>query len=278
MQNPARAILRVDDLDIAYAEGGEGPPVVYLHGALMTLDEGVISLYQSLASRYRAILFDRPGHGSSGRGLATGSPWRQAALVRRALDQMGVERPVIVGHSFGGAVAMAYALRFPAQAAGVVALAPIAFPELRLEHLLFGWRATPMVGEWLSGLATRVDEALLPALWGGMFAPQVTPAEFAAAFPFAVASSRREMKADGEEAAAMAADLARSALSYWTCRVPVRVLHGERDVVVNPMHGRGLAFQVPDGRFESLPGLGHMAHHFAQERVLAAVDELSAVG
>lgn len=273
-ESPERRVARVDGLDLAYADGGDGPAVVYLHGAMTTLDEGLIGLYPTLSPRYRMIAFDRPGHGASERTPLTGSPWRQAAMIHQALGDMGVERPVVIGHSFGGAVAMAYALQFPTDVAGIVALAPIAFPEPRLEHFLFGWRAAPVMGDWLSAMVTPIDELLLPALWGGMFAPQTMTPAFAAGFPFDVGSSRREMKADAEEAVAMITDLTRSAMSYWSCRAPVRVLQGERDAVVNPIHGRGLALQVPGARFTGLPGLGHMAHHFVPEVVAGTVEEL----
>jgi len=274
--DPGRRAIEIDGLTLSLVDGGEGPPVVYLHGALATLEEGLIGLYPVLGRRFRMIVFDRPGHGLSTSDWTTGSAWRQARLIHAAVAGIGVERPVIVGHSFGGAVATAYALQFAQDTAGVVALAPIALPEPRLEHALFGWRAWPGLGEAMSLGARRMDEALLPALWGGMFAPQVMTPAFSAGFPFARAASPADLRANGQEAAAMTTDLLRSLSAYWTCRVPVRVLHGERDVVVNPMHGRILAMQAPLGRFRSLPGLGHMAHHFAPDAVLAAIEEVLA--
>ena len=271
----ARSRIDVEGLGLAWAEVGEGPPVVHLHGALMTAEEGLIGLGPTLAPRRRLIAFDRPGHGGSDRDLTTGSPWRQAALIGRALDLTGVQRPVVVGHSFGGAVAVAMALQRPERLAGVVALAPIVMPEPRLEHLLFGWRAAPGAGEAASAMTEPLDRLLLPALWSGMFAPQTMTPAFSAGFPFQLSARRAAMTSNGQEALATPPDLMRSLALMATCRVPIRVLVGERDAVVNPAHGRLLAMSVPGATLRSLPGLGHMAHHFAPEAVAEAVEELS---
>jgi pimeloyl-ACP methyl ester carboxylesterase len=57
----------------------------------------------------------------------------------------------------------------------------------------------------------------------------------------------------------------------------VRIFGGERDMVVNnTLHGRVLARILPDGHFETLPGLGHMVHHFAQAPIVDAVRRLAA--
>ncbi|NJC40611.1 pimeloyl-ACP methyl ester carboxylesterase [Brevundimonas alba] len=275
MQHPERRILEVEGLPIACAQVGEGRPVVYLHGALTTLEEGLTGLAATLAPRFRMTAFDRPGHGHSGRDAGTGSAWRQAELIHAALTMLGLERPVIVAHSFGGAVAMALALRFPGSISGAVLIAPIAFPEPRPEMMMFGPRALPFAGDGLSLLAAPADAVMLPALWNAMFLPQRMTAAFRDGFPFELASGRTQLQADGQEALEMIRSLARSAPLYAACQTPVQVLQGDRDLVVNPLlHGRPLAAVLPRGRFVNLPGLGHMAHHFAPERVAGAIDEV----
>lgn len=276
MQHNPRVTTVVDDVSLSSVSVGRGVPVIYLHGALTTLDEGLIGLGATLAPHHRVTAFDRPGHGESGSGIGTGSAWRQAELIHAAVEAMGIVRPVVVGHSFGGAVATAYALQFPDDVVGVVALAPIAFPEPRLEQMMFGLRAIPGSGPWLNEMLALWDGVAMPMLWNGMFLPQQMTSAFKAEFPFEMSVRRSQLRADGEEALMMGADLARSALAYAGARVPLRVLQGDRDAVANPVrHGRPLSFLWPDSAFVSLPGLGHMAHHFAPEAVLAAVAAVS---
>lgn len=263
---------------IAYAETGTGPDLVAIHGTLMTLEDPWLGPVPALARHFRVVAVDRPGHGLSARARwGDASAWRQAELIHAAVQALGLRRPVILGHSFGGAVALAYGLRFPDAVAGVVALAPVCFPELRLEQMLFGPRAMPG-GEALSETLGKVsDPALLPLLWNTMFLPQTMPEAFAAAFPFGLAGRPSQILAEGEDALALWPGLARSAAAYPSCRVPVRILCGDADLVVNTLAQGALAAQViPGARFERLPGIGHMLHHFRIDAVVEAARALVA--
>lgn len=257
---------------LAYAEMGHGPPLIAIHGTLMSLEDLWLGPVPHLARHFRVIAVDRPGHGFSRRlGAADAESWRQTALIRDGARALGLERPVILGHSYGGAVALAYALQFPDEIAGAVALAPICFPEPRIEHLIFGPRAAPGGGLLSGALERSADPALLPLLWNAMFLPAVMPAEFAAAYPFGLAGHAAQLVAEGEDAAGLAAGLMRSALNYGTCRVPVQILGGDSDIVVStPRHGAWASLQIPGARFRSLPRTGHMLHHQHPEAVVDA--------
>ena len=84
--------------------------------------------------------------------------------------RLGLHRPIIVGHSLGATVAVHLALAFPDEVAGVVAIAPLAFPEPRLETFLFGARGMPSIGSMVASFNhVGPDVALLPLLWQAMF-------------------------------------------------------------------------------------------------------------
>ena len=260
---------------LRWSQAGEGPDLVLVHGALVERHDLFGALVPGLATDFRVTSFDRAGHGQSAFYTPTGSPWRQAQAVRAAVDALGLKNPVVLGHSFGGAVALAYALQFPSETQGVVALAPIAFPEMRLEHWVFAPRALPAWGplyDW--GFRLGLDPLLLPILRRAMFWPQ-TPAA-----PQAQATLRAPFRVDfgeveGQDACLLNLGVASSAACYAACRVPVRVLAGERDIVVNPvLHARPLAKLLPAAELHLLPGLGHMIHHFAQAEIVRATLEL----
>ena len=100
---------------------GSGPDLVLIHGAGGNLREFTFDLAGQLTDRYRVIAFDRPGHGWTDRlpgygglGSTKGeSPMEQAALLQKAAAKLGVQRPIVVGHSYGGAVALAWGLSQP---------------------------------------------------------------------------------------------------------------------------------------------------------------------
>ena len=93
---------------------GTGPDLVLIHGASGNVRDFTFALVGLLTARYRVIAFDRPGLGwSDDLGRDGLSPLVQADLLRAAAAQLGVRRPIVLGHSYGGAVAMAWALRDP---------------------------------------------------------------------------------------------------------------------------------------------------------------------
>src|SRR5579871_2078033 len=106
------------------------PAVVLLHGSSINLADMRMALGDRLERQYHVVLVDRPGHGWSDRpdGAADASPARQAALIHQALERIGVTRAIVVGHSWSGALATAYALAYPASVTGLVLLAPVTHP------------------------------------------------------------------------------------------------------------------------------------------------------
>ena len=148
-----------------------------------------LALFETLSGEFDVIAFDRPGHGGSVR-LAEdpGSPRAQGCALLAALRMLAVPAPVIVGHSFGGAVALAIAMDRPDEITSVVALAPICFPELRLEHGLLAPRALAVRRRSVSGdrFGRLADIAVLPLMRNAMFLPQLMPDSYRDAFPFGV--------------------------------------------------------------------------------------------
>jgi pimeloyl-ACP methyl ester carboxylesterase len=272
-----RAVLEIGRHQLAYSQLGKGADVVLLHGTLTSLDDMMIALAGPLAAQHHVVAFDRPGHGGSTRPPGDGSLMTQARLVAEGIQRLELKNPILVGHSAGGALALTVALNFPEVVSGVVALAPLVFFEPRLEIFVFGPRGIPGAGPLVAATGARPSDAvLLPLLWNTMFMPQRMPAAFADAFPFAEFATVGEMVSTGEDALALAIDLPRNALSYAGCRVPVRILGGTGDVVVNNrMQGAMLSLFMPDCTFEHVEGLGHMLHHFMPDRVVQLVRELA---
>ena len=119
---PMGKFIYMDGTRVHYVMRGSGPPVVLLHGNNVTsADFEASGLFDRLARNHQVIAFDRPGFGHSSRPRNRfWTPAAQAALLRRALAGLGIERPVVVGHSMGTMVALAMALDFPGSVSALV--------------------------------------------------------------------------------------------------------------------------------------------------------------
>ena len=127
---PRGKFVTVDEIKLHYVEKGTGRPIVLLHGDAGSSYDFIFSpLLEKLAEKYRVLAFDRPGLGYSQRSSKDGwSPLVQARLIRGAVKGLGIEKPIVAGHSRGGATMFAWAMEYPDDMAAGVGLAPAFLP------------------------------------------------------------------------------------------------------------------------------------------------------
>src|SRR5438309_9237828 len=119
--------VTVDGARLHFVIKGAGRPVVLIHGNPGSCQDWS-RLYGPISSHYCAFAFDRPGHGHSDRPNHRDVTVEvQAQLLSAALAQFHVERPILVGHSWGAALALTYALGHPRDVSGLVLLAPAVY-------------------------------------------------------------------------------------------------------------------------------------------------------
>src|SRR3954464_5775357 len=164
---PLGRLVEVDGVRVHYIARGKGRSVVLIHGSgTMAEDFVICGLVDQLAKHYRIIAIDRPGFGHPDRSrfrLWTASA--QAHLVHRVREQLRVERPVIVGHSWGTLVALALAVGGWRELRGFVLLSGYYYPTQRADVALTAPLAVPGIGD-----AAR---SLVPQAASHMMAPQV---------------------------------------------------------------------------------------------------------
>lgn len=275
---PLGRIMQVHGVDVHYWDRGTGRPVVLIHGASGNLRDFTFDLAPRLAERHRVIAFDRPGFGYSGRIAERGwDPAVQAALLRRATAALGAEQPIVVGHSWGGALAMAWGVDAPDDIAGIVTLGGATMPWGGDVSFLYSLNASDVTDRLASNIvAALATEGLIESFMEGTFAPQPIPDGYAAYVGAPLATRPRTVRYNAHDITNLNGVLERQSKRYPKLYRPVEILHGTVDQSVWPdLHAEGMHALLPNSRLMLLDGVGHMPHHARPEAVMAAVDRLA---
>jgi pimeloyl-ACP methyl ester carboxylesterase len=276
---PAGRFIEVDGVRLHYVENGGGTPVVLLHGnGTRAEDFRGSGVLDRLAVDHRVVAFDRPGYGFSERPKnRTWTPQHQADLLIRAFERLGIDQPVVVGHSWGTLVALALGLDHSQRVRGLVLLSGYYYPTMRPDVVLFAAPAIPVLGGVMRyTVSPLLGKLLMPLLLRQMFAPSPVPESFRAAVPTALMLRPWQLRASGEEAGLMVPAAASLRRRYGELRIPVRLIAGADDRVAHTeRHSVQFHRDVPSTDLRVIPGLGHMVHYFAQDQVVEAVDALS---
>ena len=252
--------------------------VVLIHGAFASMGDQLLALADVLCERYRVLAVDRPGQGWSDRpGEARdASPARQASLIHEALRAQGVERAVVIGHSFGAAVAAALALEHPSFVRGIVFVAPATHPWPGGIAWHYRIPALPALGRIFTGLLAPVLGPLLlrPGI-EGVFRPQPPPRDYARRAGAARALTPSRLRANGQDVAKLKHHLLALSPRYREIKLPCVIVTGDADSTVSPaLHSRALARDIEGAKLVVLEGVGHMPHHARPDTILAAIDEI----
>jgi pimeloyl-ACP methyl ester carboxylesterase len=254
-----------------------GPPIVMIHGASSNLEAIRQPLGDLLAQRHRVILIDRPGHGWSTRErLEDSTPAIQARMIDEALEKLGLGPAILVVHSWAGALGARMALDYPRRVAGLVMLAPVAYPW----RGGVGWYnklvTTPVIGPLLAYTITLPLGYFLAGPGArNVFLPQIMPKDFVESTATLLLVRPREFLANARDLMTLKTAVADQALRYGDIRAPVVVITGDKDKTVSPtIHSRPFAAALPDAKLIVLPGIGHIVQNAAPELVAREVDAM----
>ena len=280
---PRGKFVEVDGVRLHYLERGEGPTLVLLHGnGVFANDFEYSGLMAQLGERYRVIAFDRPGYGYSERPRTTlWTPDTQARLLHRALQEIGVDSAIVLGHSWGTMVALAMGLQVPDFVRGLVLLSGYFYPTLRLDVPVVAQPAIPVIGDVMRyTVSPLVSRALWPLVSKRVFSPLPVAERFRQLSPW-MALRPGQLRASGAEAALMVPAAMSLSKRLDGLKVPVQIISGTQDKIVKPAaNSERLHEDLQAGGQSSelhlQPGVGHMVHYAHPEQVVSAVDAIAA--
>lgn len=274
--------LVVQGNEIHYLDKGprDAPVLVFIHGLTGNLCNFSDSLISELSRDFRVINLDRPGSGYSKRVSDDAATLpAQAHIIGEFLDHLGVNNPVLVGHSLGGAVALAMALERPGKSGALALLCPLTQMMDKPPDVFEILTIKPKILRLLLGytLAGPVSKLTLGSSLAQVFAPEPVPADFPTrggallgvrpvTFFGAGADLNGLQMSLPDQVARYAADL----------ETPGGILYGADDKLLDPdIHGREM--QAHGLFFEELPGRGHMIPATAPEACATFIRRIAAM-
>jgi pimeloyl-ACP methyl ester carboxylesterase len=277
---PIGSFIECEGLRLHYLERGDpsGPCVVLFHGNGSMIQDLLISgIVDRLAYRYRVLCFDRPGFGYSQRPrMRIWTATSQAGLFVRALGQLGVRDPIVLGHSWGALVAVAIGLQNDYPIRGLVLASGYYFPTWRWDFWMMSGPAIPVLGDLVRyTIAPIISWAILPALFRKLFAPRSIPENFMHHFPSSLTIRPKQLRAAAEESAFLIPEATRLQSRYSSIRCPVHIFHGTGDQLIEPEQARRLHKALSRSNLHLVNNAGHMVTYADGVAIAQAVDRLN---
>ncbi|MCF8486162.1 MAG: alpha/beta hydrolase [Rhodobacteraceae bacterium] len=252
---------------------GSGPDLVLIHGASGNLRDFTMGLVDRLSGQYRVIALDRPGLGySDPMQNGDASVAGQARILRAAVAQLGVTRPIVLGQSYGGAVALAWALQ--EQPAALVLVSAVSMPWPGSLDPWYRLTSTALGRATLVPLASAfVPHAYVGRAVEGVFAPDAPPENYAQQLGVDLTLRRKALAANVSQINNLRPEIVIMQQAYPSLHLPVELVHGDADTVVPlAIHAAKLTPLLPDANLTVLNGAGHMPHHTHPDVVIMAIN------
>ncbi|WOI56738.1 alpha/beta hydrolase [Palleronia sp. LCG004] len=277
---PIGSFVEVAGRRVHYIQAGSGPDLVLLHGASANLREFTFRFIDMVKDRYRVTAFDRPGLGYTDVKSTFADAWEnqgeppqsQAALLSEAAEKIGVSNPIVLGHSYGGAVALAWGIEHDPAALVVVSGASQPWEgELGPFYSVNGSRVGGTVAVPL--ISAFVTPAMVKSRVADVFRPQDAPNGYLDYIGTPLVLRRVSFRANIRQVNTLRPQVVAMSKYYPDITIPVEIVHGTADDIVPlDVHAEPLARQLPNARLTRLEGIGHMPHQVARGEVVAAID------
>jgi pimeloyl-ACP methyl ester carboxylesterase len=271
----AGEFVSVKGLRLHYVSLGAGRAVMLLHGNAGFAQDFSLVMPALAEKGFRAIAFDRPGHGKSERPVnEEATVALQADLIREALRELRVEKPILVGHSWGALVVLQYALRFPGEVSGLVLLAPAVYPD----EEQFGFEKSlieiPRIGNLILKMSSPFIDKEIRSNLVRAFAPDEVPADYLE-LATTIWNRPQQIKAVIQDEAIYNPTVKSLSARYDKIQTETIIVTGDSDKEVDPeKHAIPLHWEIAHSELRVLPATGHMIPHTRPRAVLDAIESI----
>ncbi|MEI5679791.1 MULTISPECIES: alpha/beta fold hydrolase [unclassified Mesorhizobium] len=275
---PAGKFIDVDGNRIHYVDQGEGRPIVFVHGLGAQLLQFRHPLFDRLDG-FRLIALDRPGSGYSSRVAgASGRLPEQAQVLRHFIEKLGLEKPLIVGHSLGGAITLALALDHPDTISGIALMSPLTHRAESVPAEFQGLYIKSPLQRWLLANTVAVPMAMKYAqqTLAFIFGPQGVPADYIVKGGGMLGLRPSHIYATSTDFVAVEEDLGQLEARYGEIKLPVAILFGTGDRVLDhKVQLAAIEGKVPGIDIQLLDGIGHMPQFTATAEAVAFIRKMA---
>ncbi|SMC42157.1 alpha/beta hydrolase [Rhizobium sp. RU36D] len=270
--------IQMNALHLPAGPQADLPPVVFIHGASGNLRDQVFAFRQALEGRGELLFVDRPGHGYSDRGGPENDrPDGQAHAIARLMDKLGIKSAIIVGHSFGGAIASSFAVLHPEKTAGLVLLAAATHPWPGGVDWYYHVAKLPVVGPLFCRIVVMpVGLGAIPVATKKVFSPNSPPLTYVRDTGPELVLRPAAFRANATDVAGLNDYVATMSARYREITTPTVIVSGDTDAIVaEEIHSKGLARDIPGSELLWVHGLGHKPDYIANDLVVAALEKIS---
>ena len=273
-EQPAEHFIDIENTRVRYVEAGAGPVVTLIHGNAGSVDDFDFKSLGLLCRDHRVIAVDRPGHGKSARPTDADAKLQyQTRLLHETLSHLGVTHPVLVGHSWGGSLALAYAVKYPMELSAIVLLAPAAYSDGGPDQFMRAVLKTPLIGDVTLTLGRIIfGQHQLKKELQKAFYPSSVPEEY-----LRQASSswlrHKQLRAILEDEYSLDKDLEKVSRHYSEISIPVVIVTGDNDRVVSAkQNAYRLKTSITNAQLIELKNTGHQIPQTHPESIFNAVN------
>ncbi|TWF47636.1 pimeloyl-ACP methyl ester carboxylesterase [Neorhizobium alkalisoli] len=256
----------------------ELPPIVFIHGASTSLYDPMLSFRERLEGRAKLLFVDRPAHGQSDSGGPENIlPDGQADAIATLMDKRHIQKAIIVGHSFGGAIAAALAVRHPEKVAGLVFLSPAVYPWPGGVAWYYDAARPPLIGDLFSVVvAAPLGVLAIDRATKAVFAPNSVPAGYIEKTKAFQALRPGAFRHNAQEVGALSDWAKTFSPRYRSISAPTVIITGDADGIVSPeIHARHLARDIRGSRLIMVHNLGHKSDYVTSDLAVAAIERVA---